>query len=38
MRLTYNLGTLEIRMPLAPYETYKKILGRLIEAATEEVN
>jgi Uma2 family endonuclease len=38
MRLTYNLGTLEIRMPLAPHETYKKILGRLIEAATEELN
>ncbi len=38
MRLTYNLGTLEIRMPLAPQETYKKILGRLIETATEELN
>jgi Uma2 family endonuclease len=38
MRLTYNLGTLEIRMPLAPHETYKKILGRLIETATEELN
>jgi Uma2 family endonuclease len=38
MRLTYNLGTLEIRMPLAPHETYKKIIGRLIEAATEEFN
>ena len=36
MRLTYNLGTLEIRMPLAPHEAHKKILGRLIEAATEE--
>jgi Uma2 family endonuclease len=38
MRLTYDLGTLEIRMPLAPHETYKKILGRLIETATEELN
>jgi Uma2 family endonuclease len=38
MRLTYDRGTLEIRMPLAPHETYKKILGRLIEAATEELN
>jgi Uma2 family endonuclease len=38
MRLTYNLGTLEIRMPLAPHETCKKILGRLIETATEELN
>jgi Uma2 family endonuclease len=37
IRLTYNLGTLEIRMP-APHETYKKILGRLIETATEELN
>ncbi|WP_373541314.1 Uma2 family endonuclease [Chamaesiphon sp.] len=38
MRLTYDLGTLEIRMPLAPHETYKKILGRLIETATEELD
>jgi Uma2 family endonuclease len=38
MRLTYDLGTLEIRMPLAPHETYKKILGRLIETATEKLN
>lgn len=37
-RLTYDHGTLEIRMPLAPHETYKKILGRLIEAATEELD
>jgi Uma2 family endonuclease len=37
-RLTYDRGTLEIRMPLAPHETYKKILGRLIEAATEELD
>ena len=36
MRLTYDRGTLEIRMPLAPHETSKKILGRLIETATEE--
>jgi hypothetical protein len=28
MRLNYNLGTLEIREPLAPPETYKKIVGR----------
>jgi Uma2 family endonuclease len=38
MRLTYDRGTLEIRMPLDPHETYKKLLGRLIEAATEELN
>ncbi|PSN80515.1 hypothetical protein C8B47_06025, partial [filamentous cyanobacterium CCP4] len=37
LRLTYDLGTLEIRMPLDPHETYKKLLGRLIEAATEEL-
>ncbi|MBE9137564.1 Uma2 family endonuclease [Nodosilinea sp. LEGE 07088] len=37
MRLTYDRGTLEIRMPLDPHETYKKLLGRLIEAATEEL-
>lgn len=37
LRLTYDLGTLEIRMPLDPHETFKKLLGRLIEAATEEL-
>lgn len=37
IRLTYDLGTLEIRMPLDPRETFKKLLGRLIEAATEEL-
>ncbi|MGB3293357.1 MAG: hypothetical protein WBB01_10255 [Phormidesmis sp.] len=38
MRLTYAHGRLEIRMPLDPYETYKKLIGRLIEAATEELD
>ena len=38
IRLTYDRGTLEIRMPLDPHETYKKLIGRLIEAATEELN
>lgn len=38
MRLTYDRRTLEIRMPLDPHETYKKLLGRLIEAATEELD
>lgn len=38
IRLTYDRGTLEIRMPLDPHETSKKLLGRLIEAATEELN
>lgn len=37
IRLTYDRGTLEIRMPLDPHETYKKLIGRLIEAATEEL-
>ena len=37
VRLTYDSGTLEIRMPLDPHESYKKLLGRLIEAATEEI-
>lgn len=38
IRLTYDSGTLEIRMPLDPHETYKKLLGRLVEAATEELD
>lgn len=38
LRLTYDRGTLEIRMPLDPHETFKKLLGRLIEAATEELD
>lgn len=38
IRLTYDRGTLEIRMPLDPHETYKKLLGRLIETATEELD
>lgn len=38
LRLTYDCGILEIRMPLDPHETYKKLLGRLIEAATEELD
>ena len=36
-RLTYDRGTLEIRKPLDPHESYKKLIGRLIEAATEEL-
>ena len=38
IRLTYDRGHLEIRMPLDPHETYKKLLGRLIEGATEELD
>ncbi|MEL7143356.1 MAG: Uma2 family endonuclease [Cyanobacteria bacterium J06573_11] len=37
IRLTYDSGTLEIRMPLDVQESYKKLIGRLIEAATEEL-
>lgn len=37
LRLTYDRGLLEIRMPSDPHETYKKLLGRLIEALTEEL-
>ncbi|WP_019502063.1 Uma2 family endonuclease [Pseudanabaena sp. PCC 6802] len=37
MRLTYDRGELEIKMPLDPHETYKKLLGRLVEALTEEL-
>jgi Uma2 family endonuclease len=36
-RLTYDSGTLEIQMPRDPHEHYKKLIGRLIEAATEEL-
>jgi len=35
MRLTYDRGLLEITKPLPPHETYKKLLGRFIEAFTE---
>lgn len=35
-RLTYNQGTLEIMVPLPPHEGYKKLIGRFVEAATEE--
>lgn len=37
IRLTYDQGLLEIRMPLDPHETYKKLLGRLVEALTEKL-
>jgi Uma2 family endonuclease len=38
IRLTYDRGLLEIMMPVDPHETYKKLIGRLIEAFTEEMN
>jgi Uma2 family endonuclease len=37
MRLTYDRGLLEISKPLVLHETYKKLLGRLIETLTEEL-
>ena len=38
IRLTYDRATVEIRMPLDPHQTYKKLIGRFIEAATEELD
>jgi Uma2 family endonuclease len=34
-RLTYDQGQLEIRMPSDLHESYKKLLGRIVEALTE---
>lgn len=36
-RLTYNQGTLEIMSPLPEQEASKRILGRFVESATEEL-
>jgi Uma2 family endonuclease len=38
IRMTYDHGILEIMAPLDPHEAYKKLLSRLVEAATEELN
>ncbi len=38
LRLTYDRGRLEIMTPLDPYEGYKKLVGRFVEALTEEIN
>jgi Uma2 family endonuclease len=38
IRLTYDRGNLEIMTPSAPHEGSKKILGRLVESVTEELN
>lgn len=38
LRLTYDRGTLEIRTSLDPHKTDKKLLSRLIETATEELD
>lgn len=35
-RLTYDQGTLEIMAPLPPHESYKSLMGRLVEVTTEE--
>jgi Uma2 family endonuclease len=37
-RLAYDQGILEITMPSEQHETYKKLLERLIEALTEELD
>ena len=38
IRLTYDRGLLEIMTPLAPHERNSRLIGRLIEALTEELN
>ncbi|HEY9871882.1 MAG TPA: Uma2 family endonuclease [Candidatus Obscuribacterales bacterium] len=38
IRLTYDRGRLEIMTPLDPHESYKKLIGRFVEALTEELN
>lgn len=36
-RLTYDQGQLEIMVPLPEHESYKRLLGRVIETITEEL-
>ena len=38
IRLTYDRGLLEIMTPLAPHERNSRLIGRLVEALTEELN
>jgi Uma2 family endonuclease len=38
IRLTYDWGRLEIMSPLRPHESFKSILGRMVETITEELN
>lgn len=38
IRFTYYRGLLEIMTPLDPHEGNKKLLGRLVETLTEELN
>lgn len=37
LRLTYDSGTLEVMSPSRPHERIKHLLGRMVEAATEEL-
>ncbi|WP_271251995.1 Uma2 family endonuclease [Pseudanabaena sp. Chao 1811] len=37
-RLTYDQGLLEIRMPSELHESYKKLLGRIVEVLTESLD
>lgn len=37
-RLTYDQGALEIMVPLPPHESYKKLMGRMVEVTTEETD
>lgn len=36
LRLTYDSGTLEVMSPSRPHERIRHLLGRMVEAATEE--
>ncbi|MGI0493613.1 Uma2 family endonuclease [Alkalinema pantanalense CENA528] len=38
IRITYNQGIVELTTPTYHHERYKKILGRLLETLTEELN
>jgi Uma2 family endonuclease len=37
-RLTYNRGYLEIMVPSAEHERYKRVVGRFVETLAEELN
>lgn len=37
-RLAYDKGTLEIMTPLMPHEHYKRLIEKLIDVLTEELN
>ncbi len=37
-RLTYEEGTLEIMSPLPIHERYSRLLGRIVEVTTEEMD